>query len=601
MGHKFLNDPGSAVTEMLEGFVQSHPGVKLLDGFPDVKVVVRSHVDKHKVALVSGGGSGHEPAHAGFVGDGMLDAAVCGDVFASPSVAAVLAAIRHVTGPPGCLLIVKNYTGDRLNFGLAAERAKLEGLNVEMVVVADDCALPPPLGVAGRRGLAGTLFVHKCAGAAAAAGDALDLVAEEARAAASAVGTMGVASSAHSLPGADAPARAIPPGELEMGLGIHGEPGAFTAPAAPVASVVAKMLETIVDEERGYMRCLEREFGDSGGPRRKSLDGEEKTKVCVMINSLGSTPAMELHVAARCAREWLSSHDLNPVRVYTGSFMTALDMTGFSITLCQVDSARLARIDAPTGAPAWPVVARTVSVPVPVPASPLGEEEDPVAAAKARGDKPEPPKTECGALAKKAILGAAEMLKMAEDELTDADAKVGDGDCGTTHARGARALEEDVVYMPLDEPSELAVAIGMTVRRSMGGTSGALYDIFFSAAAAAMKGAPATSPATWLAGFKAGIASMSRYGGASEGDRTVLDALLPAAEAASKAITQSAGGAWAASVAADAAEKGAAATKEMVASAGRSSYVPVEVMKSVPDPGATAAEAWIRGVAIAIA
>ena len=141
MGHKFLNDPGSAVTEMLEGFVQSHPGVKLLDGFPDVKVVVRSHVDKHKVALVSGGGSGHEPAHAGFVGDGMLDAAVCGDVFASPSVAAVLAAIRHVTGPPGCLLIVKNYTGDRLNFGLAAERAKLEGLNVEMVVVADDCAL----------------------------------------------------------------------------------------------------------------------------------------------------------------------------------------------------------------------------------------------------------------------------------------------------------------------------------------------------------------------------------------------------------------------------------------------------------------------------
>ena len=197
MGHKFLNDPGSAVTEMLEGFVQSHPGVKLLDGFPDVKVVVRSHVDKHKVALVSGGGSGHEPAHAGFVGDGMLDAAVCGDVFASPSVAAVLAAIRHVTGPPGCLLIVKNYTGDRLNFGLAAERAKLEGLNVEMVVVADDCALPPPLGVAGRRGLAGTLFVHKCAGAAAAAGDALDLVAEEARAAASAVGTMGVASTAH--------------------------------------------------------------------------------------------------------------------------------------------------------------------------------------------------------------------------------------------------------------------------------------------------------------------------------------------------------------------------------------------------------------------
>lgn len=598
MGHKFLNDASAAVTEMLEGFVQTHPGVKFLDGFPDVKVVVRSHVDKNKVALVSGGGSGHEPAHAGFVGDGMLDAAVCGDVFASPSVAAVLAAIRHVTGSPGCLLIVKNYTGDRLNFGLAAERAKLEGLNVEMVVVADDCALPPPLGVAGRRGLAGTLFVHKCAGAAAAAGDTLELVAEEARAAANSVGTMGVAAAAHTLPGKNEPARAIPPGELEMGLGIHGEPGAFTAPADSVNAVVAQMLGTIVDETRGYMDCLRQDSS-----RRKSMDGDERTKVCLMVNSLGATPAMELHVAARAAREWLTSHDLNPVRVYTGSFMTALDMTGFSITLCAVDSARLARLDAPTGAPAWPTVARTVSVPAPVPKSALTdvEDEDPVASAKARGDAPKPPTTDVGAFAKKAILGAAEMLKMAEDALTDADAKVGDGDCGTTHARGAHALEEDVDYMPLDEPSELALALGMTVRRSMGGTSGALYDIFFSAAAAAMKGAPATSPATWLAGFNAGIASMSRYGGAGPGDRTMLDALLPAAEAASKAITQSAGGAWAASAAADAAEKGAAATKHMVAAAGRSSYVPVEVMKTVPDPGATAAAAWIRGVAIAIA
>ena len=160
---QFLNDPNAAVCEMLTSLVRSHPDAALLDGFPDVKVVVRAarDPDPDKVALISGGGSGHEPSHAGFVGAGMLDAAVCGDVFASPSVAAVLAAIRHVTVPAGCLLIVKNYTCDRLNFGLAAERAKLEGYAVEMCVVADDCALPPPLGIAGRRGLAGTLFVHK--------------------------------------------------------------------------------------------------------------------------------------------------------------------------------------------------------------------------------------------------------------------------------------------------------------------------------------------------------------------------------------------------------------------------------------------------------
>ena len=203
--HKFLNDPEDAVVESLLGFVQAHPNCQLLDGLPDVKVVVRantllSNVDKNKVALISGGGSGHEPAHAGFVGEGMLNAAVCGDVFASPSVKAVLAAIRHVCGPNGCLLIVKNYTGDRLNFGLAAERAKLEGYKVEMVVGGDDCALPPPLGVAGRRGLAGTLFVHKVAGAAANSGLDLNAVKLEAMQCAASVGTVGVAVAAHTLP-----------------------------------------------------------------------------------------------------------------------------------------------------------------------------------------------------------------------------------------------------------------------------------------------------------------------------------------------------------------------------------------------------------------
>ena len=147
--HKFLNAPSDAVVEMLRGFVQSHPNVQLLDGLPDIKVVVRcntllSNVDPNKVAIVSGGGSGHEPAHAGFVGEGMLNAAVCGDVFASPSVAAVLAAIRHVCGPAGCLLIVKNYTGDRLNFGLAAERAKLEGFKVRWWSSATTARCRPP-------------------------------------------------------------------------------------------------------------------------------------------------------------------------------------------------------------------------------------------------------------------------------------------------------------------------------------------------------------------------------------------------------------------------------------------------------------------------
>ncbi|XP_062159701.1 putative 3,4-dihydroxy-2-butanone kinase isoform X2 [Alnus glutinosa] len=171
------------------------------------------------MARLQGGGSGHEPAHAGFVGEGMLTAAICGDVFASPPVDSILAGIRAVTGPMGCLLIVKNYTGDRLNFGLAAEQAKSEGYKVETVIVGDDCALPPPHGIAGRRGLAGTILIHKVAGAAAAAGLSLAEVATEAKCASEMVGTMGVALSVCTLPGRGTSDR-LGPGKMELGLGI---------------------------------------------------------------------------------------------------------------------------------------------------------------------------------------------------------------------------------------------------------------------------------------------------------------------------------------------------------------------------------------------
>ncbi|MQL96074.1 hypothetical protein Taro_028744, partial [Colocasia esculenta] len=221
-GKKLINDPNGVVTEFIEGLVETYPGLQYLDGFPQVKVVLRADVSGatyDKVAVISGGGSGHEPAHAGFVGAGMLTAAICGDIFTSPPVDSILAGIRAVTGPMGCLLIVKNYTGDRLNFGLAAEQAKSEGYKVETVIVGDDCALPPPRGLAGRRGLAGTILVHKVAGAAAATGLSLAKVAAEAKQAADMVGTMGVALSVCTLPGQVTSDR-LGPGKMELGLGI---------------------------------------------------------------------------------------------------------------------------------------------------------------------------------------------------------------------------------------------------------------------------------------------------------------------------------------------------------------------------------------------
>ena len=196
---QLINDAATAATEMLEGVCRVTPGVALLEG---LNVVARAPMDKTKVALISGGGSGHEPSHAGWVGKGMLSAAVAGGVFASPSTKQVLGAILHVAGPAGALVIVKNYTGDRLNFGLACEQAKAAGIMVELVVVGDDCALPHRGGgIAGRRGIAGTCLVHKIAGAAAEAGCSLAEVATAAREAAAAVGSMGVALSSCTLPG----------------------------------------------------------------------------------------------------------------------------------------------------------------------------------------------------------------------------------------------------------------------------------------------------------------------------------------------------------------------------------------------------------------
>ncbi|GAY68129.1 hypothetical protein CUMW_261770 [Citrus unshiu] len=254
-GKKLISDPNDVVTEFIEGLVETYPGLQFLDGFPQVKVVLRADVSSatyNKVAVISGGGSGHEPAHAGFVGEGMLTAAICGDVFASPPVDSILAGIRAVTGPMGCLLIVTNYTGDRLNFGLAAEQAKSEGYKVEIVIVGDDCALPPPRGIAGRRGLAGTILVNKIAGAAAAGGLSLADVAAEAKRASEMVGTMGVALSVCTLPGQVTSDR-LGPGKMELGLGIHGEPGAAVADLQPVDVVVSHVLKQILSTETNYV------------------------------------------------------------------------------------------------------------------------------------------------------------------------------------------------------------------------------------------------------------------------------------------------------------------------------------------------------------
>lgn len=582
-GKKLINDPNDVVTEFIEGMVETYPNLQYLDGFPEVKVVLRADVSRgayNKVAVISGGGSGHEPAHAGYVGEGMLTAAICGDVFTSPPVNSILAGIRAVTGPQGCLLIVKNYTGDRLNFGLAAEQAKSEGYKVETVIVGDDCALPPPRGITGRRGLAGTVLVEKIAGAAAAAGVCLVDVAAEASHAAAMVGTMGVALSVCTIPGQVTSDR-LGPGKMELGLGIHGEPGAAVADLQPVDVMVSHILKQILSTETQYVPI-------KGG-----------SKVALMVNGLGATPLMELMIATGKAVAKLQlDHGLAVERVYTGSFMTSLDMAGFSLSVMKVDQSILQRLDAPTKAPYWVVGVDGPRPPttIPVALSPPRVKTNVVVC------RPQE-LTVQGRVLEISIKAAAEELIKIKDSLNDWDSKVGDGDCGSTIFRGASAILEDMnQHYPLNDAAATVNEIGVSVRRVMGGTSGVIYDIFCKAAYAKLKeNSSIISAKHWSDALDAAVAAVSKYGGAAEGYRTLLDALIPASKALHERLAAGDDPVTAFLSSSEVALAGAESTKNMQAQAGRSAYVSAENLASVPDPGAIAAATWYRAAAVAVA
>ncbi|SIO55945.1 homodimeric dihydroxyacetone kinase [Singulisphaera sp. GP187] len=572
---KLINRPESAVEEMVEGLVAAYPGLARL---PGQTVVVRADAQEERdrrVALISGGGSGHEPAHAGYIGRGMLSAAVLGEVFTSPGPDAVLAAIRAVTGAPGVLLIVKNYTGDRLNFGLAAEIARTEGINVAMVVVADDVALAASADNAGRRGLAGTILVHKIAGAAAEAGASLEQVTAEARAAAEAVGTMGVALTPCTVPAAGRPSFALGDDEIELGLGIHGEPGVRREALEPADDLVDHLVNAIL--------------GDA-----PPAPGE---RAALLINNLGATPTMELLIVARCALARLESLEVKVERVYLGTFLSALEMAGVSLSVLRLDDARLARLDAATEAPAWPNAAARPRVP--------NATVPPSRKAKKKGGLPrsaaEPPRTELGRALEHAILAAMVALIDAEPTLTELDRVVGDGDLGLSLERGARAVREALgtSSYPLDDPSATLQALGLTLQKALGGTSGALYALLFLHASARLRTLASTDPKAWADAFRTGAAALGDLGGSRPGDRTMLDALLPALDALDASLDANATLVDALDAAASAAEAGSDATARMSPRRGRSSYLGDRVL-GYPDPGAVAVAVWLRAVASAL-
>lgn len=527
---QFINKKENLVTEAVDGLVAASGGkLARLDGYPHIRVVVRNDWDKSKVALVSGGGSGHEPAHAGFVGNGMLTAAICGDVFASPSVDAVLAGILAVTGASGCLLIVKNYTGDRLNFGLAAERARAFGLNVEMVIVNDDIALPE---FPQARGVAGTLFVHKIAGALAEQGVDLSTVTTAAKNVIAKTKSIGMSLSTCTVPGSQKEDR-IPPNMAELGLGIHGEAGVEQIEFNNAKHAMTAMIEKL------------------------SANIGKKPHIA-LVNNLGGASVLEMSVLLH---ELINSNIGDNISHVIGpaAMMTSLDMQGISISLYPANNQEIELLSADTPLAAWPGISSIQPI---------------TTLALSDGLTAITPLPSEHAATRDFLISCCNVMISAEEDLNALDAKSGDGDTGSTLAGASRALIDAVDRLPLADHTQLCRAIGLELSQTMGGSSGVLLAIFFAAT-----GDGASSGLPMREALKAGLKRMQEIGGAQLGDRTMVDALAPALDELEISIAD----------AAIAARSGADHTATIVnAKAGRASYINAKQLEGHNDPGAEA-------------
>ena len=525
----FINETDQIVNEAIEGLL-TNPKLARLDSFPEVRVVIRKDWDKSKVAVISGGGSGHEPAHAGFVGKGMLTAAVCGDIFASPTVDAVLSAILAATGPKGCLLIIKNYTGDRLNFGLAAEQARALGYEVRTVTVDDDIALGKDVK---KRGLAGTLFVHKIAGQLAEEGKSLEEIAAIAQQVIDQTASIGLSLTECQHLGQETTFR-LNDDQVELGLGIHGEPGIEVIPYAKADHLMALAIEK-----------LEANLSNKNG------------RYAMIFNNMGSVSPIEMSLLVNSFRKTKLAEKIDYM-VGPAALMSSINMSGFSVSVLllspEIEKALLAEAE-PI---AWQVQAFKKPAEI---SSPKLPETIPYEASS--NDQ-----------VYKLINNVAQLLVSIEKEINGLDAKVGDGDAGSTFALTGRRLLTVIDRLPLDDTGKLLLSIGRILAREAGGSSGVLLSILFTAAGTAYTKSPELGKS-----LLEGLQKVKNYGGAQTGDRTMIDALQPAFESLANGETIS--------LVAQHARKGAEHTKTIINTKfGRSSYLSEEVLRNVPDPGA---------------
>lgn len=568
---KIMNRSETMVPEMCAGIALAYPELEFVKRY---KIIKKREQNADKVSLISGGGSGHEPAHAGFVGKGMLDAAVCGDIFASPSQIQIYQAIKETAGNAGTLMIIKNYSGDMMNFKNAARLAEEDGISVEYVKVDDDIAVQDSLYTVGRRGVAGTVLVHKIAGAAAEQGYSLKQVKAYAENAVLNTRSIGFAFTSCTVPAKGTPTFSIAENEIEYGVGIHGEPGVSRETMMTADELSKRMTDSLV----------------------KELGLAENDEVTVLVNGFGGTPLQELYLFLNSTAKILDEYKIKIYRSFAGNYMTSIDMSGASLTFMKMNSELKSLLDAESDSPAFkvngPVLPRNYEPFIPAYHS-QSENTD------------QKNHTKGSAKVRQEVLTVDNMIFIVdtmseciiknEVPFCELDAYAGDGDFGMSVSKGFRQLRRewnDILEEKVCDIGEFLDACSLIIMECCGGASGPIWGSAFRAAGKAAKGKQkltAEEFAVLLQEAVTGIQKTGEYSfgrGAVVGDKTLIDALVPCADV----WTENAGNKTLKELfqlSAGAAVNGAKMTEKIVARMGRAGTVGKRSI-GYPDAGAFA-------------
>lgn len=515
---KIINQPENAVIEMCNGIAMAHPELEFVKKY---KIIKKKEINQNKVSLISGGGSGHEPAHAGYVGKGMLDAAVCGDIFASPSQIQVYQALQATASSKGTLMIIKNYSGDMMNFQNAAFLAGEDGIEVDYVRVDDDISVQDSLYTVGRRGVAGTVLVHKIAGAAAEEGWDLARVKAAAEKAAANVRSIGFALTSCTVPAKGTPTFDIAEDEMEYGVGIHGEPGIRREKTATADEMAERMVEALLAD-------LKIEVGHAA-------------EIALLINGFGGTPLLELYLLNNAVtRELAGKSHISIATTFVGNYMTSIDMAGASVTIMKLDEELKSLLFKESNTPGFKMSGPAESVAY----VDIAENDTPEVSVSFETETPE----DYARVADHTFTvdnfvylldKMSEIIIRNEVPFCELDAHAGDGDFGMSIAKGFRQLKREWPEIMAHSRSDIGTflnACSLVIMEHCGGASGPIWGSAFRSAGKAVGAETEISVAGFADMMQAAVSGIQSVGersfgrGAVVGDKTLVDALVPCAD-----------------------------------------------------------------------